>query len=262
MAAQSTEPRFVLLYHASILGRGEFVRLVLEAAGQQYAEPANESKSGAKEVYSRIDRNSTGDEDGNPPQLAPPMLKVKNAGKNGKTLVISQTANLLLYLGTELGLAGEDDVDKYYVNQFALTALDICDEIHSTHHPVSSSLYYEDQAEEAQRKAKDFRETRMPKFMGFFERVLKSNEEKGHGKYLVGSSLTYADTSFFLIVESLHYCFPKELKAREKDYPLIFTKFYPGIKEEKGIKEYLASGRRIPYSNKCLFRYYPELDRQ
>lgn len=261
MAGQSTEPRFVLLYHATIPGRGEFIRLALEAVGEPYTDAANASKPGAREVYSRIDRNSTGDEDGNPPHFAPPMLKIPGAGKNGKTLVISQTANILLYLGSKLGLAGEDDVDKYYVNQLVLTVMDLFDENHSTHHPIASSLYYEDQAEEAQKKSKDFRETRIPKFFGFFERVLKGNEEKGHGKYLVGSSLTYADTTFWHVLDGLNFAFPKELKAREKDYPLIFTKFYPGIKEEKGIKEYLASGRRIPFSN-GVFRHYPELDRQ
>jgi len=258
MAAKPTQPRFVILYHRGIPGRGEFLRLALEAAGAPYADPANESKSGASEVYSRIDPNSTG-EDGCPPHLAPPMLKCD--GRNGKELVISQTANILLYLGTELGLSGEDDVDKYYVNQLTLTALDICGENHSTHHPIASKLYYEDQQEEAQKAAKDFRETRIPKYFGYFERVLKGNEEKGHGKYLVGKALTYADTTFWQVVDGLRFAFPKEISAREKDYPLIFTKFYPGIKEEKGIKEYLASGRRIPYSN-GVFRHYPELDRQ
>jgi glutathione S-transferase len=261
MATQSTQARFILLYHAGIPGRGEFVRLALEAAGVPYIDPANESKSGAKEVYSQVNRNSTGDEDGNPPHFAPPLLKISGAGKNGKTLVISQTANILLYLGSELGLAGEDDVDKYHVNQLALTALDAMVENHSTHHPLSTILYYEDQKEEALKNAKHFRETRIPKFFGFFERVLKGNEERGHGKYMVGSKLTYADTTVWQVVDGLRFAFPQELKAREKDYPLIFTKFYPGIKEEKGIKEYLASERRIPYSD-GVFRYYPELDRQ
>jgi glutathione S-transferase len=59
----------------------------------------------------------------------------------------------------------------------------------------------------------------------------------------------------------LFFAFPKELEAREKDYPLLFTTFNPGIKEEKGLKEYIASGRRLKFSN-GLFRKYPELDRQ
>jgi len=261
MAAQSTQPRFIILYHPRIPGRAEYVRLALEAAGEPYIDIANESKSGAKEVYSRIAQNSTGDEDGNPPQFAPPMLKIQGAGKNGKALVISQTANILLYLGSELGLAGEDNVDKFHVNQLALTVFDFTNEIHDSHHPLAPHLYYEDQKEEALKKAKNFREIRLPKYLGFFERVLKGNAERGHGKYMVGSKLTYADTSAWQVIDGLRFAFPQELKVREKDYPLIFTKFYPGIKEEKGIKEYLASGRRIPYSN-GVFRYYPELDRQ
>jgi len=132
---------------------------------------------------------------------------------------------------------------------------------HDTHHPIEPILYYEDQKEEALKKSKNFRKNRIPKYFGYFERVLKGNEEKGHGKYMVGSQLTYADTTFWQVVDGVRFAFPKELEAREKDYPLIFTKFYPGIKEEKGIKEYLASGRRLPYSN-GVFRHYPELDRQ
>jgi glutathione S-transferase len=51
------------------------------------------------------------------------------------------------------------------------------------------------------------------------------------------------------------------MSAIRKKYPLIFDTFYPGIKEEKGIKEYLAGDRRLPYSM-GVFRHYPELDRQ
>jgi len=129
MATQRTKPRFFLLYHSGTPGRGEFVRLALEAAGEPYSDQANESRSGAREVYSKIDQKSTGDEDGNPPNFAPPMLKIPGAGKNGKALVISQTPNILLYLGSELGLASGDDVDKYHVHQLALTALDLCNEV-------------------------------------------------------------------------------------------------------------------------------------
>jgi len=59
----------------------------------------------------------------------------------------------------------------------------------------------------------------------------------------------------------LLFAFPKELKAREEEFPLIFSRFYPLIKGEKGIKEYLSSNRRMEYSM-GIFRHYPELDRQ
>jgi glutathione S-transferase len=194
------EPSYVLLYHPGIPGRGEYVRLAFEAAGVAYSDPANESKSGSKEVYESCSPDSTGIE-GNPPPFSPPMLKVPGAGKSGKTLLISQTPNILLYLGPILGLAGEDEVDKLYVNELALTALDLSNETHDTHHPVAVSAYYEEQKEESLRKSTEFREKRVPKFFGYFERVLKGNEDLGGGKYLVGGQLTYADTTLWQVLD-------------------------------------------------------------
>lgn len=63
------------------------------------------------------------------------------------------------------------------------------------------------------------------------------------------------------VLDGLLFAFPKELEARKKDYTLLFEKFYPNFKEEKGIKDYLSSDRRLPYSM-GLYRKYPELDRQ
>lgn len=142
-----------------------------------------------------------------------------------------------------------------------LTALDLNNEAHDTHHPIASQLYYEDQKEEALKKAKDFREARIPKFFGYFERVLKGNEEKGQGKYLVGDKLSYADTTVWHVLNGLKFAFPKELEAREKDYPLLFGTFYPSVQKHGRLEEYLASDRRKPYSM-GIFRHYPELDRQ
>lgn len=256
---QKTHPAYTLLYHPSIPGRGEYVRLAFEAAGVPYSDAGNESSAGKKDVYSCVGPKSTGS-NGNPPQFAPPMLKVPGAGKDGKTLLISQTPNILLYLGPQLGLAGEDEIDKLYVNQLTLTALDLSNEAHDTHHPIAGMLYYEDQKPESLRKSEDFRESRVPKFFGYFERVLKGNKA-GNGKYLVGSKLTYADTTLWHVLDGLHYAFPKECEARRKEFPLLIDGFYESLKEEEGIKKYLESGRRKPFSM-GLFRNYPELDRQ
>ena len=51
------------------------------------------------------------------------------------------------------------------------------------------------------------------------------------------------------------------MKAQKGKFNRIFETFQPGIKGEKGIKDYLASDRRLPFSS-GLYRYYPELDRQ
>lgn len=259
---QRTQPTYELLYHPSIPGRGEYVRLVLEAGGAPYTDTANEKgKEGYGAVLAACSAESTGDADGNPPVFAPPALRVPGAGKDGKSLLIHQTPAIVQYVAPKVGLAPADEVDNLHASQLMLTALDLSNETHDTHHPLAVSLYYEDQKDAAKTRAKDFRENRIPKFFSHFERTLKGNEELGKGKYLVGDKLSYADTTFWQVVDGLHFAFPKELEARKKEFPLIFETFYPGIKEEKGLKEYLSSDRRLKYSM-GLYRNYPELDRE
>ncbi|KAF2717050.1 glutathione S-transferase protein-like protein [Polychaeton citri CBS 116435] len=263
---QRTSPPYELLYHPSIPGRGEFIRLAFEAAGASYTDVAND-----KDDYKTVQRICTDTDsltsgDSNPPVFSPPALRVPGAGKDGNALIISQTPNILAYLGEKLGLNGSedgDDSEKWHVAQVALTALDLNNEVHDTHHPIAVAKYYEDQKDEALKKAADVRKSRLPKFLGYFDRVLKFNRENGggEGKYLVGSGLTYADTTVWQVLDGCMFAFPKELEARKKEFPDVLDTFYNSIKEEKGLKEYLASKRRLPYSM-GVFRHYPELDRQ
>jgi glutathione S-transferase len=58
-----------------------------------------------------------------------------------------------------------------------------------------SSLYYEDQEEEADRRAADFRENRLPKYLGYFERVIERNP--AGSRHLAGGALSYAELSLF-----------------------------------------------------------------
>ncbi|KAF2744460.1 glutathione S-transferase [Sporormia fimetaria CBS 119925] len=262
MSQQSSTPTYELLYWPTIPGRGEYIRLILEATQTPYTDIGNASSTGGKEVMAALSSDKTHDEHGNPPAFAPPMLRIKNAGPNGAPLLIYQTPSILSYLGGKLGVAGDgSDAEKHWVLSHALTALDLSNEAHDTHHPVAVMQYYEDQKEEALKKSKDFRESRITKFFGFFERVLKGNEEKGKGKYLVGDKLSYADTTLWQVVDGLKFAFPKELAARETDFPLLMGTFYPALKDMDSIKAYLGSDRRLQYSN-GLFRHYPELDRQ
>jgi glutathione S-transferase len=258
----TTHPPYELVYWPGIPGRGEFIRLAFEASGVSYKDVSNESKDGINEVLAIKDDSVTIDSDGNPPAFAPPALRVPGAGKNGKTLVLYQTPSILAYLGDKLGLAGEDETEKHWILAHALTALDLNNEAHDTHHPVATGKYYEDQKAEALTKATDFRKERIPKYFGYFERVLKGNQEggEGKGKYLVGAKLSYADTTLWQVLNGLKFAFPRELEARETEFPLLFGTFYASVQEQKGVMEYLASARRLPYSM-GIFRHYPELDR-
>lgn len=138
-----TNPTYELLYHPSVPGRGEFIRLALEAASIPYNDVANNDKKGYSIVQAACSPKSTGDIDGNPPAFVPPALRVPGAGKDGKTLLIYQTPNILIYLGPHLGLAPEDEAERLWVNQNMLTALDLNNEAHDTHHPIAVIQYYE-----------------------------------------------------------------------------------------------------------------------
>src|SRR5450631_2188076 len=80
---------YELYYWPSIQGRGEFVRLALEEAGARYQDVARGSGKGAGVAALMHFLN---DRDIEQPPFAPPFLR---AGQ----LVISQTANILQFLG-------------------------------------------------------------------------------------------------------------------------------------------------------------------
>lgn len=237
--------RYELYYWPSIQGRGEFVRLALEDAGADYVDVAREPKGMAAMMRFMESRSIK-----NPP-FAPPFLK---AGK----LVIAQTANILFFLGPRLGLAPKNEPGRLWAHQLQLTIADWVAEAHDTHHPISGSLYYEDQKREAKRRAADFTAERMPKFFGYFEGILQRNS-KGNG-FLLGRQFSYVDLSLFQMIEGLGYAFPKAMKKLEKKYRRAVA-LWDRVAARPRIARYLDSPRRIPFNQEGIFRWYPELEK-
>lgn len=237
--------RYELYYWPTIQGRGEFVRLALEQAGAFYADVARKGKKGMDALLRGLD-------DKRNPRLpfAPPYLK---AGK----LVIGQTANILLYLGARHGLAPKDDSGRLWAHQLQLTIADIVGEAHDTHHPVGSSLYYEEQKREAKRNAAQFRKERIPKYLGYFERALKTNPRGS--RWMVGSRLSYVDLSMFQLMSGLAYAFPNAMARSGRGYPLLGA-LVERVAAQPRIADYLASPRRLAFNEQGIFRHYPELD--
>ena len=234
--------RYELYYWPMIQGRGEFVRLALEEAGADYVDVARR-KNGMAAMMKLMEQKRA-----KRPPFAPPILK---AGK----LIIPQTANILLYLGPRLDLSPRDEAGRLWVNQLQLTISDFVVEVHDTHHPISSALYYEEQRPAAKRNAAAFWEHRVPKFLGYFERLL----ENSGGNFLLGRKLTYVDLSMFQVVGGLHYAFPKRMQRFARRVPRVIA-LHDRVAQRPRIAAYLASRRRIPFNESGIFRYYKELD--
>src|ERR1700687_6077643 len=233
--------KYALYYWPSIQGRGEYVRLALEDAGADYDDVARRG-NGMNAMMKVMEAGK-----GTPP-FAPPFLK---AGK----LVIGQTANILLYLGSRHGLAPKAEAGKLWVHQLQLTVADFVVEIHDTHHPIGVSLYYEDQRAPAKKRTGEFWKDRVPKYLGYFERLLQSNG----GSHLTGRRMTYADLSLLQIVEGLHSAFPKHMKACEREI-LVLVDLHDRVAIRPNIKAYLSSDRRIAFNEDGIFRRYKALD--
>jgi glutathione S-transferase len=235
--------RYELYYWPEIQGRGEFVRLALEEAGANYVDVAR--RTGGMEKMTRLLESARLKH----PPFAPPFLK---AGK----LVIGQTANVLLFLGARHRLAPKSEEGRLWTHQLQLTIADFVVEIHDTHHPIGVGLYYEDQKKEAKRRTAQFLQQRAPKFLGYFEDVLKRNKTG----FLVGRTLTYTDLSLFQVVEGLRYAFPRAMKRLSKKHPRAMA-LHDRVMLRPRIKAYLESERRIPFNEYGIFRHYKELDR-
>lgn len=249
---------YELFYWPGLQGRGEFVRLALEEAGADYVDvarmpPADSSgdadpegtEAGLATMMSILQSDTE-------PYIpfAPPFLR-------DGTMIVAQTANILLYLGPRLGLAPHDEAQRHWVHGLQLTIADVVTEAHDTHHPIASSLYFEEQRDAAQERAADFIANRIPKFMHYFERVLRQNP--AGPRHLAGKTLTYADLSMFQLIDGLRYAFPRAMKDFAKQYPQLAA-LHDAIRARPRIAAYLASPRRVRHNESCIFRHYPELD--
>jgi glutathione S-transferase len=240
---------YELFYWPSIQGRGEFVRLALEVAGAPYVDVAREpakSGGGVKALMAMLEGRAAPFR-----PFAPPFLR--DGG-----IVVSHVANILLYLGPRLNLAPADEASLVFAHGLQLTITDLIAEVHDTHHPISTELYFEDQKREAKARAAAFLSDRAPKYLGYFERVVSGNPNgKAHA---VGDRFTTVDLSLFQVWAGLAYAFPRAFAGADKIYPALAA-LAAEVAGQPHVAAYLASERRIPFNESGIFRHYPELDR-
>ena len=229
-----------LWYWPSIPGRGEFIRLFMEAAGVAYRDCARESD--AQTLIEDLEARK-----GIRP-FAPPYIVDGD-------FAVAQVALILSYLSDKHGLGGGDPQTDYRLMELQLTITDIVAEAHDTHHPITASAYFADQKDAAKRSAKVFREDRIPKYFTYFEDALSAYE----GPFVLGNKWSHVDTSLFQLIEGLHYAFPKRMQAVKANYPRLY-KNLAAVTQLDGIGKYLGSDRRLDFSSDGIFRHYAELD--
>ncbi len=232
---------YELYYWPTIQGRGEFVRLLLEDVGTDYVDVIRqpETDGGGMDALLAVVADSG--------HFAPPILK------DGDTIV-SQTPLIMDYLGTKHDLTPSDEAERRDALRLSMLLADFLVEAHDVHHPLAKEFYYEDQRDEALRRAPSFRDMRIPKFYDYFERTIAAN-----GGYLVAGTLSHADFSLFQVIEGMRYAFPEASARLEPDHPGI-TALHGTIASRPRIQAYLDSSHRIAFNEHGIFRHYPELD--
>ena len=171
--------------------------------------------------------------------------------------MIGQTANILQFLGPRLGLVPKDQASRLWVHQMQLTITDWVAETGATHHPIANALYYEEQKDEAKKRTANFTSLRIPKFMGYYEKILQRNGKAA--PYLLGKQICYADLSLFQMVAGLRYAFPRAMAKVEANCPRVVA-VHDRVAARPRLKKYLASARRLAFNTNGIFRHYPELD--
>jgi len=248
LKARAPAAVYELYYWPGIQGRGEFVRLALEEAGARYIDIALRPEArggGVRAILKMLQAKGV-----RRPPFAVPVLK---AGRQ----LIAQTPNILLFLGRRLRLAPADEAGRLWAHQLELTLLDLYQEIFHTHHPLGDGYAYEEQKAAARRRTRDFITVRLPKFLGYFERVLELN---GRGPWMIGARLGYVDLSMAQVVAGLRYAFPKASDKALRSRPRLRS-LHDAVFARPRIARYATSGRRLDFNNEDLFRHYPELDR-
>jgi len=239
---------YEFFYWPEIQGRGEFVRLALEDAGVAYIDVARGLESEGHGVPAML-ALLQGEGPSHIP-FAPPFLRDGH-------VIVSHTATILLYLGGRIGLAPADEDGRLWTHQIQLTITDLVKEVYNSHHPIDEDKWWYDQKDEAIARATVFRRDRMPKFLGWFERILAANP--AGPDHLVGGSVTYADLSLFQLVEGLVFAFPLASERELAKLPRV-TALHKAVAERQQLKAYLSSEQRVPFKKTGIFRRYSELD--
>jgi glutathione S-transferase len=181
--------------------------------------------------------------------FAPPFIELPDGA------VLSQMANLMLFVASRCDLAPKDDAGKSALMSLLMTIADAVAEAHDTHHPVSSGLFYEDQKAEAARKSAEFTSRRLSQYLCHFDETLRANG----GDYLMGAHCSAADIGVVQLALGLEFAFPKAYARASATTPGLVA-LIERVQRRPRLAAYMQSARRTPFNGNGVFRHYEELD--
>lgn len=156
------------LYYFNIKGRGEFIRMMFVAAGQEFQdnriESANWPQLKAQAPLGRM-----------------PFLEINDGQKVHK---IGQSLSIARYLARKFNMYGKDEMDHVHADMYA-------DEVADLVTAMGGAMYEKDEARKAVLMEK-FTKEQLPTHMKLIDARLGANN--GH---LAGSDVTYADVIFY-----------------------------------------------------------------
>lgn len=218
-----------LYYWPSLLGRGEYVRLMLAATGQEWHEVGKE-EGGVQEIMKFM--NWQEEKEFNT-CYAPPILG------NGN-FFLGETGAICQYLGRKFGLSPTNEEDFARASQLTLTALDFVSTARlSFHVNVNKSMSYYDQVADCRPHIEYYRNNTLPDHLGYFQRILSKDDRE----WFVGNAFSFADVVIFHAVWMLRAQCPEHYAKLTANCSNL-VRFMDRVAALPKIKAYLEGPRR------------------
>lgn len=202
----------IKLVYFDLRSRGEPIRLVLEAAGKKY-----------EEVRVSFDEW---------PSVKPdtPFCQLPYIEYNGKRY--GQSVALATFFARELGLYGKTNLDGLRIDEVVGLAVDFINSIYT-------ARFESDEERKAELYEKLYSEE-VPKYLGFFQRLLRENASTG---FFVGSTISLADLFVYNVLDSII----AEKADVAKSFPPELTKLRSTVESHPFLHNYLLKRPKVDF---------------
>jgi glutathione S-transferase len=259
MASSTISPssEFTILYHAGkFKGRGEFLRLMLEDAGQTYATNSDlYGPHGMADVFrgslEAIDADIHQSQQPYP-LLSVPALWHKPVNDPANEVLINQSGACMIYLGDALGYAPSSAAERARASMILLNCEDYISEGRRSFHPIHNNKSYRDQKEDGDRVSKEFSHGRMKIYLHHFNKIV--TKHGSNHPVAGGSNVTYADFALFHVLDATIAQFNTPFYSMAWDHTNVpaLKEYYAWFRSRPNLQEYFSSDRCLPYAGDSM----------